>query len=389
MKKKLAVLGSTEAVGIQALNIVSQYPDSFEVEVLATFDNAELILQQAKAFQPNAIVIHNETAFEKVKTALSKESIKVFCGQDSLCELVTWKSVQLVLVASTGFHSLRPVLSAIEAGKAIAMANREVLAAAGQLIRKKLLEKNNIFIPVNKGLASIFQCLLGEDNKAIHKIILAASGGPFFGKKTNYLVNVKKDHALQSPSMIMDEKSAIDAATLMNKGLEMLAAKYLFGLDNDQFEIVIQPQAAVQSLIQFKDGTIKTMMSEADSAAGLIYSLNFPKRIKTNLTDFTINNFHKLTFEQPDTKTFKSILIAKDVLDKGGNMPCALNAANEVVVQAFLNNKVGFLEMTEMIEEALPQITFIENPTVEELEKTDEEMRKLTLSLTKKSQLFN
>lgn len=389
MKKKLAVLGSTGKVGAQALEVVQQHPDLFQVEVLSTHHQAELIIQQALAFQPNAVVITEQAAFDKVKAKLSKESIKVFFGQEALSEVVGWKDVDLVLVATTGFDSLRPTLAAIESGKPVAMANREVLAAAGKLIREKILEKNTIFLPVSNALSSIFQSLLGEDSSTISKITLTASGGPFLGKKPNFLVNVKKDHALQSPFENLDEKTAIDSATLMNKGLMMIAAKWLFDLNDDQLDIVIHPQSAIQSMVQFRDGAIKTQIGHQDLRTALLYALSFPKRVENQLPAFSFQNIHKLTFDQPDTKTFRNLKLAQDAMERAHNIPCALNAANEVVVLAFLNNKVGFLEMSEMIEEALNHVPLIEKPTLEDLENTDKETRILTQVLTKKSQLFN
>lgn len=389
MKKKLAVLGSTGKIGGQALEVVAQHPDLFQVEVLSTHDQAETIVQQAMNFKPNAIVVTDETAFEQVKSKLSKEAIKVFCGKEALCDVVGWKDLDLVLVATTGFESLRPTLAAIESGKTVAMANREVLASAGKIIREKILEKNTVFLPVSNALSSIFQSLLGEDSSTISKITLTASGGPFLGKKTNFLVNVKKDHALQSPFKTLDEKTAIDSATLMNKGLVMIAAKWLFNLENEQLDLVVHPQSAVQSMVQFRDGAIKTQIGHQDLHTSLLYALSFPQRVKNQLPAFSFQEIHKLTFDQPDVKTFRNLKLAQEAMVKAHNIPCALNAANEVVVQAFLNNKVGFLEMSEMIEEALAQVQFIENPTLEDLENTDSEARRLTLALTKKSQLFN
>lgn len=389
MKKKLAVLGSTGKVGTQALEVVSRHPDLFEVEVLSTHDHADLIIQQAMTFKPNAIVITDETTFEQVRAKLSKEAIKIFCGNNALSDVVSWDSIDLVLIATRGFESLRPTLAALDTGKAIAMANKEVLAAAGKIIREKILEKKSVFLPVSNALSSIFQSLLGEDSSAIKKITLTASGGPFLGKKPNFLVNVKKDHALQSPFPTLDEKTAIDSSTLMNKGLEMIAAKWLFELENDQLDLVIHPQSAIQSMIQFRDGAIKTQVGHQDLHTSLLYALSFPQRVTNSLPAFSFQDIHKLTFDQPDVKTFRNLKLAQEAMERGHNIPCVLNAANEIVVQAFLNNKVGFIEMSEMIEEALTQIPLVENPTLENLENTDAETRRLTLALTKKSQLFN
>lgn len=390
MKKKLAVLGSTTQVGQQALSVVAQHQELFTVEVLSTNNQVDLIVRQAKEFKPNAVVISDETAYEKVREALSAEDIKIFYGQDALCDVVSWDPVHLVLIASIGFQNgFRPTLAAIKAGKHIAMANKEVMAAAGKLIREKIIEKETVFLPVSNALSSIFQCLLGEDSTTISKVTLTASGGPFLGKKPNFLVNVKKDHALQHPNVTLDQKTAIDSATLMNKGLEMLAAKALFGLENDQIELAIHPESIIQSLVQFRDGSVKTKLGLPDKHTALLYALSFPERIENQFPAFSFHDYHKLSFDQPDIKTFSNLKLAQEVMEQGNNRPCVLNAANEVVVQAFLNNKVGFLEMNDMIEETMQQIPVIENPCAEDLEKTDAETRKLALSLTKKSQLFN
>lgn len=391
MKRKLAVLGSTGIIGKQVLDIISDYTDLFTLEVLASNDDSDLILKQAKAFEPNAIVLTEDEAYKKVKTALSNGITKVFKGEDALCDVLAWETIDLVIVATAGFASIRPTLAAIEAGKTVAIANKEVMASAGQILRKKALENKATIIPLTRALSSIVQCLAGENLSDVEKVTFSASGGPFIDRKPNYLVNVKKEHAFQGgyQTEFMDEKTIIDSSTLMNKGLEMIAAKCLFDFNNDQLEVLVHPQSVVQSMIQFKDGNIKTQVGERGVRMPLLYALTYPKRIPSKFPNFSFKDFSKLTFGQPDEKTFRNLTLAKKAMEKGNNSPCILNAANEVVVHAFLKNKVGFLEMTAMIEEALGQIPFIENPSLEDLEQTDNETRRLTLSLTKNSQLFN
>lgn len=391
MKKKLAILGATETTGAHALEIVAKHPENFAVEILTTFNNADVIIKQAKTFQPNAIAVLDEKAYDKVKSALSQTNIKVFCGQEALCDLVAWESIDLVLVATTGFDSIRPTLAALKAKKTVAVSNKEILAAAGETIRKTALENEAVLLPANRALSSIFQSLIGEANDNISKITLTASGGPFLDRKPNYLVNVKKDHALQHPdqNIFTDDKTSIDASTLMGKGLEMIAARKIFNLQNDQVEVIIHPQSVIQSMVQLKDGSIKTQLGIPDIHVSLLYALSFPERLADEAPPFSFNEYHKLSFDQPDYKTFRNLKLANEAMTTGHNAPCILNAANEVVVQAFLNNRVGFLEMSNMIAEALQQIPIIANPTLEDLEHTDEETRKLTLTLTKNSQLYN
>ncbi|HET8572595.1 MAG TPA: 1-deoxy-D-xylulose-5-phosphate reductoisomerase [Edaphocola sp.] len=391
MKKKLAILGATETMGAHALEIVAKHPGNFAIEALTTFDNADKIIRQAKAFQPNTIVVIDEKAHDKVKNALSRTDIKVFCGQEALCDLVSWTSIDMVLVATVGFDSIRPTLAALKAKKTVAVSNKEILAAAGEAIRKTALENEAVLLPASRALSAVFQSLIGEANRDISKITLMASGGPFLDRKPNYLVNVKKDHALQHPNqnIFTDDKTSIDASTLMGKGLEMIAARAMFNLQNDQLEVIIHPQSVIQSMVQLKDGSIKTQIGLPDIHVPLLYALSFPERLVDDHQAFPFNEYHKLTFDQPDYKTFRNLKLAQEAMATGHNAPCILNAANEVVVQAFLNNRVGFLEMSDMIAEALQQIPIIENPSLEDLEHTDEETRKLTLTLTKNSQLYN
>jgi len=385
--KRLAILGSTGSIGTQALEVVAAHPDLFEVEVLSAHSNDALLIEQAIKFKPNAVVVTDESKYETVKTALHAYPVKVFAGNNSLTEVVQWDTVDVVLGAIVGFAGLHSILAAIDAGKYIALANKETLVVAGELVMKRAAEKGALIVPVDSEHSAIFQCLVGEDSRKIEKVILTASGGPFLGKKPNFLVNVKASHALQHPNWTMGAKITIDSATLMNKGLEMIEAKWLFGLKNEQIEVVIHPQSIVHSLVQFADGSLKAQLGLPDMKLPIQYALAFPHRIHNDFKRFDFKDFPKLNFEAPDYKTFRNLALAKDAMFKGGNAACVLNAANEIVVHAFLQNKVGFMEMSEMIEQTLEQVSFIEHPTLEDFENSDKEARIRVQELVKKSQL--
>ena len=385
--KRLAILGSTGSVGTQALEVVAAHPELFEVEVLSAHNNAALLIEQARKFKPNAVVVTNESKYKEVKDALLMLPIKVFAGQKSLMEVVQWDTVDTVLGAIVGFAGLHSILAAIDGGKRIALANKETLVVAGELVMQRAAEKRVAIIPVDSEHSAIFQCLVGEDMSKVEKMILTASGGPFLGKKSNYLVNVKASHALQHPNWNMGAKISIDSATLMNKGLEMIEAKWLFGLDNEQIEVVIHSQSVIHSMVQFTDGSIKAQMGLPDMKLPIQYAIAFPHRIHNDYKRLDFKDFPKLTFEPPDYKTFRNLAIAKDAMHKGGNAPCVLNAANEVVVHAFLHNKVGFLEMSEMIEKTLEMVAFIEHPTIEDYQQSDTDAREYATEFLKKSQL--
>jgi 1-deoxy-D-xylulose-5-phosphate reductoisomerase len=385
--KRLAILGSTGSVGTQALEVVAAHPDLFEVEVLSAHSNATLLIEQAKKFKPNAVVVTNEAKYKEVKDALMMLPIKVFSGTDSLNEVVQWQAIDTVLGAILGFAGLSSILSAIDAGKRIALANKETLVVAGELVMQRAQEKGVAVIPVDSEHSAIFQCLVGEDINAVEKMILTASGGPFLGRKPNYLVNVKASHAIQHPNWSMGAKISIDSATLMNKGLEMIEAKWLFGLKNEQVEVVIHPQSIVHSMVQFIDGSVKAQLGLPDMKLPIQYAIAFPKRIANSYKRLDFKDFPKLTFEAPDYKTFRNLAIAKEVMFKGGNAPCVMNAANEMVVNAFLQNKVGFLEMSDMIEKTLEQVPFIEHPTLDDFKDSDTEARNYAVEFIKKSQL--
>jgi 1-deoxy-D-xylulose-5-phosphate reductoisomerase len=385
--KRLAILGSTGSVGTQALEVIAEHSELFEVEVLSANSNAALLIEQAKKFKPNAVVVTDESKYKEVKEALMMLPIKVFAGQKALCDVVQWDSVDTVLGAILGFAGLKSVLSAIDAGKRIALANKETLVVAGELVMQRAKEKGSVIIPVDSEHSAIFQCLVGEDINRVEKMILTASGGPFLGRKPNYLVNVKASHALQHPNWSMGAKISIDSATLMNKGLEVIEAKWLFGLENEQIDVVIHSQSIIHSMVQFIDGSIKAQMGLPDMKLPIQYALAFPHRVHNNNKRLDFKDFPKLTFEPADYKTFRNLAIAKEALYRGGNTPCVLNAANEMVVHAFLQNKVGFLEMSEMIEKTMESVPFIAHPTLEDYEHTDADARIYAAEFIKKSQL--
>lgn len=366
---------------------MSAHPGVFEVAVLSAHRNAALLIRQARQYVPNAVVITDETKYAEVKEALADLPIKVFAGEAALCDVAAWESVDVVLGAILGFAGLSSTLAAIDAGKTIALANKEALVVAGELVMQRAFKQRARIIPVDSEHSAIFQCLVGEELEAIEKVILTASGGPFIGRKPNFLVNVKASHALQHPNWDMGAKITIDSATLMNKGLEMIEAKWLFGLDNEQIEVVIHAQSIVHSLVQFVDGSLKAQLGLPDMKLPIQYALGWPQRLPNNFKRFRFKDFEKLSFEEPDVKTFRNLQLAKDAMARGGNGPCVLNAANEVVVHAFLQNKVGFLEMSEIIEQVMAQVPHIAQPDMDMLIQSDAEARVYTGELLKKSQL--
>jgi 1-deoxy-D-xylulose-5-phosphate reductoisomerase len=385
--KRLAILGSTGSIGTQALEVIAAHPGMFEVEVLSAHSNSALLIDQAKTFKPNAVVVTDELKYEEVKQALAADPIKVFSGLKALNEIVQWDTIDMVLGAIVGFAGLHSILAAIDAGKHIALANKETLVVAGDIVMQRAAEKNVRIVPVDSEHSAIYQCLMGEDLRSIDKVILTASGGPFLGKKTNFLVNVKASHALQHPNWTMGAKITIDSATLMNKGLEMIEAKWLFGLQNEQIDVIIHAQSIVHSFVQFVDGSLKAQLGLPDMKLPIQYALAWPQRLPNDFKRFDFRDFSKFSFEAPDYKTFRNLALAREAMFKGGNAPCVLNAANEVVVNAFLQNKVGFLEMSEMIEHTLEQVAFIEKPSLDDYIQTDKEARLRAHELVKKSQL--
>ena len=380
-QKRIAIFGSTGSIGTQALEVIAANADKFTVEVLTAQTNDELLVQQALKFNPNVVVIGDEKKYLKVKEALAKTDVKVFTGETALVEVAAMDVYDLMLAAIVGYAGLKPTIKAIESGKPIALANKETLVVAGDIVMQKALENRVPVIPVDSEHSAIFQCLVGETRNKIEKVILTASGGPFRGKKPNFLVNVKRDHALQHPNWTMGAKITIDSATLMNKGLEMIEAKWLFNLKADQIQVVIHPQSIIHSMVQFEDGSIKAQMGMPDMKLPIQYAMAFPHRIPNDFPRFNFKSVSTLNFEEPDVKTFRNLGLAMEALGKGGNMPCILNAANEIAVYAFLRNRIGFLDMTEVVEQTMNRITFIEAPTLDEYYETDGEARSFAASL--------
>jgi 1-deoxy-D-xylulose-5-phosphate reductoisomerase len=374
-KKHIAILGSTGSIGTQALEVVAAHPEAFEVEVLTAQNNWELLVQQARQFKPNAVVIVNEDYYAFVKEALSKEDIKVYAGEKSLSAVVEMDTIDLVLTALVGYSGVKPTLRAIESGKTIALANKETLVVAGELITRKAREKGVNIYPVDSEHSAIFQCLVGEFHNRVEKIILTASGGPFRGKKREELLGVTKGQALKHPNWTMGAKVTIDSATLMNKGLEVIEAKWLFGLKPEQVEVVVHPQSIIHSFVQFEDGSMKAQLGLPDMRLPIQFAMTYPNRLKTDFPRFDFAKYPALTFEKPDTETFRNLALAFEALHRGGNMPCVLNAANEVAVAEFLNDKVGFLEMSAIVERCLAKLDYIQNPALEDYVNTDKETR--------------
>lgn len=380
-KKRIAIFGSTGSIGTQALDVIRANPSLFEVEILTAQTNDELLITQAMEFRPNAVVIGDDARYEKLKEALSSTDIKVFAGEKALEEVADFDTYDMMLAGIVGFAGLKPTLKAVEKGKAVGLANKETLVVAGDIVMQKAVEKRVPIIPVDSEHSAIFQCLVGEVRNPIEKVILTASGGPFLGKKPNFLVNVKRDHALQHPNWSMGAKISIDSATLMNKGLEMIEAKWLFNLRPDQIEVVIHPQSIIHSMVQFEDGSIKAQMGLPDMKLPIQYAMAFPGRVKNDFPRLNFRKYPALNFEEPDVKTFRNLSLAIEALNKGGNMPCVLNAANEIAVWAFLRNRIGFLDMTAMVEKTMQQAAFIEKPTLQEYFDSDGEARNFAASL--------
>ena len=383
MKKRIAIFGSTGSIGTQALEVIANNPDIFSAAVLTAQNNDELLIKQALTFSPHVVVIGDDKKFQKVKDALSKTETKVLAGEEALEETASMDCYDMMLAAIVGFAGLKPTLKAIETGRSVALANKETLVVAGDIVMQKAVENRVPVIPVDSEHSAIFQCLVGETRNRIEKVILTASGGPFLGKKPNYLVNVKRDHALQHPNWLMGAKVSIDSATLMNKGLEMIEARWLFDLKPEQIQVLVHPQSIVHSMVQFEDGSIKAQMGLPDMKLPIQYALGFPNRIANTFKRFDFRKPSQLTFEDPDIKTFRNLSLAIDALFRAGNLPCVLNAANELAVFAFLRNRLGFLDMTDLIERTMQFVPFIANPTLEEYFESDAEARNFAASLIK------
>ncbi|WP_421764423.1 1-deoxy-D-xylulose-5-phosphate reductoisomerase [Ekhidna sp.] len=380
-KRNIAILGSTGSIGTQALDVIKRHPEDFEVEVLTAQNNAQLLITQALEFKPNAVVIVNEDLYQQVFHALDSHEIKVYAGENALSSVVEMEAIDMVLTALVGYAGLLPTIRAINAGKTIALANKETLVVAGELITNLAQEKGVNILPVDSEHSAIFQCIVGEFHNPIEKLILTASGGPFRGKNRDLLASVTKEQALKHPNWDMGAKITIDSATMMNKGLEVIEAKWLFGVSLDQVEVVVHPQSIIHSMVQFEDGSMKAQMGLPDMRVPIQFAMTYPSRLKADFPRFDFTEYPELTFEKPDMVTFRNLGLAFEVAKEGGNQPCILNAANEIAVQGFLEDKVSFLEISDVIESCLQKVSYIRNPELEDFIQTDKETRAKALEL--------
>ena len=383
--KRIAILGSTGSIGTQALEVIEAHPDQFSVEVLTANNNVDLLIEQAKKFKPNAVVICDTTKLATLKSGLESDDIKVFGGAASIVQLMSMDTIDLVLTAMVGFSGLAPTLAAIENKKNIALANKETLVVAGDLVTKLALENKVSIYPVDSEHSAIFQCLAGEMHNPIEKIILTASGGPFRGKKKSELANITKAQALKHPNWTMGAKITIDSATLMNKGLEMIEAKWLFDLQASEIEVIVHPQSIIHSIVQFQDGSMKAQMGLPDMKLPIQYALGYPNRLVSDFPRFDFTKFPQLTFETADEETFKCLGLARWAMEKGGNLPCIMNAANEIAVAAFLRDALGFLQIAEVIEATMNQVAFESQPDIKAYQESDAAARQITSQLIQKS----
>ena len=377
-KKQIAILGSTGSIGTQALEVISENESLFEIYALTANNNVDLLIEQARKFKPEMVAIGNEDHYKKLKDALADLPIKVFAGADSIAQVAEMQPIEIVLTAMVGYSGLKPTINAIKAGKKIALANKETLVVAGELIRELASTYNAPIIPVDSEHSAIFQCLAGEGNNPIEKLILTASGGPFRTKTMQELEHVTSAQALKHPNWDMGAKVTIDSASLMNKGFEIIEAKWLFGVLPEQIQVVVHPQSIIHSMVQFVDGSIKAQLGMPDMKLPIQYAFTYPERIKSNFPRFDFDACSQFTFEKPDQERFRNLAFAYYVMEKGGNMPCILNAANEIVVAAFLKDKIGFLQMSDIIEEVLAKSEFIAKPCYDDYVKTDAIVRILT-----------
>ena len=383
-KKHIAILGSTGSIGSQALEVIRAHPDKFIAEILTANGNSDLLIKQAKEFMPNAVVIAEDSQYAKVRNALIKNDIKVFTGAEALKQVVTFDSVDLVLTAIVGVAALESTISAIEEGKNSALANHETLVVAGEIVTRLAREKGINIYPVDSEHSAIFQCLAGEFRNPIEKIILTASGGPFRGMSLMDLAKITKAQALKHPNWDMGAKITIDSASMMNKGLEVIEAQWLFGIKAAQIEVIVHPQSIIHSMVQFKDGSIKAQMGLPDMRLPIQYAFGYPNRLSASFPRFSFADYPALTFEKPDMETFKNLALAFNAIERGGNMPCILNAANEVIVKAFLNDRIQFIDMPNFIQQAMEQIDFVPNPSINDLLESDLMTRNLLIDLLNK-----
>ena len=378
-KKQIAILGSTGSIGTQALQVIEEHPDLYEAYALTANNQVELLAEQARKFMPAAVVIANEAKYLQLKEMLADLPIQVYAGADALCEIVEAKPIDVVLASMVGYAGLRPTMNAIRAGKAIALANKETLVVAGELINALAQQYHTPILPVDSEHSAIFQCL--EPNNALEKVILTASGGPFRKFTMEQLRHVTKEQALKHPNWDMGAKITIDSATMMNKGFEVIEAKWLFGVRPDQIEVVVHPQSVIHSMVQYEDGAVKAQLGMPDMRLPIQYAFSYPQRIKASFDRLDFTTMKELTFEQPDTNRFRCLALAYEALNKGGNMACIVNAANEVVVSAFLKDRIPFLRMSEVIEQSMAKVPFIQTPTYEDYVATDAEARRIAESL--------
>ena len=380
-KKQIAILGSTGSIGTQALKVIEEHPDLYEAYALTANNQVELLAEQARKFMPAAVVIANEAKYLQLKEMLADLPIQVYAGADALCEIVEAKPIDVVLASMVGYAGLRPTMNAIRAGKAIALANKETLVVAGELINALAKQYKTPILPVDSEHSAIFQCL--EPNNALEKVILTASGGPFRKFTMEQLQHVTKVQALKHPNWEMGAKITIDSATMMNKGFEVIEAKWLFGVRPDQIEVVVHPQSIIHSMVQYEDGAVKAQLGMPDMRLPIQYAFSYPQRIKASFDRLDFSKMTELTFEQPDTNRFRCLALAYEALNRGGNMACIVNAANEVVVSAFLKDHISFLRMSEVIEQSMAKVSFIQTPTYEDYVATDAEARRVAESLIK------
>ena len=381
MKKNIAILGSTGSIGTQALQVIAEHSDLFEVFALTANNSVEQLIEQAKTFNPKVVVIANEQKYQHLKEALDGLSIKVYAGADAIAEVVQMEPIDIVLTAIVGYAGLRPTMEAIRAKKTIALANKETLVVAGDLITRMAKENNVKILPVDSEHSAIFQCLEGANGNPIEKILLTASGGPFRTKSLQELAEVTKEQALHHPNWMMGAKITIDSASMINKGFEMIEAKWLFDVSPAQIEVVVHPQSVIHSMVQFEDGAVIAQLGIPDMKLPIAYALSYPKRMRSGALRLDFSNYATLTFEKPDTLRFRNLAYAIEALNKGGNMPCILNAANEIVVDAFLHDRIGFIEMSDIIEQTMTKAAYINTPSYDDYVMTDEEGRQIAKNL--------
>lgn len=383
MQKNIAILGSTGSIGTQALEVIDTHPDLFSVEVLTANNNVDLLIKQAIKYKPNIVAIGNKNLYPVLKDALANEPIKVYSGAEAISQVAATGTVDMVLSSLVGFSGLLPTIRALEAGIPVALANKETLVVAGDIVMELSRKNNAPVVPVDSEHSAIFQCLQGEQHNAIEKITLTASGGPFRGKNVEFLRKVTRCQALNHPNWKMGDKVTIDSASLMNKGLEAIEARWLFDLTPDQIDVVVHPQSIIHSLIHFIDGSVKAQMGLPDMRLPIQYALGYPTRLKSNLPRFDFSAYPELTFEKADIKVFRNLAMAFEVMRLGGNMPCAMNAANEVAVAAFLNGRSGFVEMSSIIEQSIAKCSFIAKPSFDDYVATDREVRAIASSFVR------